>query len=123
MSDTCTPQEPGEELKRLVAEIADSASMLTYYKKQDARNERLQQILAEGAQNIENYIQSRIPEVSEDARGLVSDLAKHGLRHDLHPTVNIRMSSTEMYEWWSTYLEGAENALKERCCALLSEKS
>lgn len=68
MSDTRTPQEPGEELKRLVAEICDEAYNLGSESNTAWRSVRLPEIKAEGAQKIENYIQSRIPEVSEEAR-------------------------------------------------------
>jgi len=63
-----TPQEPGEELKRLVAEIIDKAYFATGLPTHDGREERFRQIEREAALKIENYIQSRIPEVSEEAR-------------------------------------------------------
>ncbi len=69
MSDIRTPQEPGEELKRLVAEIIDKAYFATGLPTHDGREERFRQIEREAALKIENYIQSRIPEVSEEARG------------------------------------------------------
>lgn len=67
MSDTRTPQEPGEELKRLVAEIVDDVIVSAMVMPGPLLEREARKIKAEGAQKIENYIQSRIPEVSEEA--------------------------------------------------------
>lgn len=75
MSDTRTPQEPGKELKRLVAEIVNRTNNAARaYIKSAEREELFRQIVAEGAQKIENYIQSRIPEASEEARAFANDV-------------------------------------------------